>query len=206
MADLIYEAGEYEIDDVSVSGPFVRGDGVGATTLRLAPSATTGLRVTADNVVIRDLSIVGSVEVGSGDVQVLVRAESVNGLTVTRCALSGGHVQVRLDTGSGHRVHECSFADIVGTESGYGYGVLMGAAQRCSVDGCSFDSAAGQGRHHVYMSAGSSNNRVQGNAMHGGAQAQVAVFATDAQSACNGNVIAENVLSGMDSQVNAAGA
>jgi len=120
---------------------------------------------------------------------------------------NGCNIQVHSDsTSSGNVIENNMLTQAIGTSSGGGYGVLVeNSSDNTITDNVSIQSAT-QGRHHVYISAGSSYNIVTNNQLSGGTSDQIVIYALDNQPAAQHNVIQGNLLTGMGSGLGAEAA
>lgn len=122
---------------------------------------------------------------------------------VDRCVFSGDDSGVgfangvKLDTGADRSiVRNSQFERLWGETSGFGYGVLCGAASEVAISGNTFLGSLGRGRHAVYLSSGASYCSVLDNAVSNFSKDGITVYATDRQPSCRGNTIRGNTLVG----------
>lgn len=120
--------------------------------------------------------------------------------------LTGLNIHVHMQAVNRCRVEKCRLDQIKGTSSGFGYGILVQTCLDCTVaDNVSIQAAA-NGRHHVYMSAGTKRCLVAGNRFSGGTQEMITVYALEVQDWCENNIIDGNVLTDNFSAVALSGA
>lgn len=127
----------------------------------------------------------------------------VSGVTIRNCSFVSGTSTPHLNSGvkvaagcNDWAIDRCHFAGLVGSRSGVGYGVLVGAASRCRVTGSTLAGAFGRGRHGVYLSAGASFSQISGNTFAGFNEAAISVYAFARQPACTSNTITGNTING----------
>jgi hypothetical protein len=110
-------------------------------------------------------------------------------------ASTGLNNGIKIHTG-GDRwiVTKCRFERLIGTASSYGYSILC-VGNRTQIINNHFVAAAGQGRHPVYLSAGASYCIVSENNISGGHwEAGINIHSTAALSACEHNIVSNNVV------------
>jgi len=122
-------------------------------------------------------------------------------------ATSGFTIQAQLNSGTSQsEITHCHFERVIGTNSNYGYGILANTTNDNLIAHNKSYQSATQGRHHIYLSAGSSYNRVLGNVCDLGTQTQIELYAIDTQSACQYNIVDRNTLTNCGSTVSNTGA
>ena len=199
---------------VTISRPVVTLVGQGDCTIITAPASGTSNIVTVTNhatgTVISDLSILGQAE-DQGTIQRCVNLTGGStGTTIQQVkfggttSYNGCNIQIHSDsTSSRNLITHNTLTQAIGTGSGGGYGMLIETSDANTITHNASVQTATQGRHHIYLSAGSSFNVVMDNQLTGGTSDQVAIYALDTQPTGQYNVIEGNVLSGM---VNGLGA
>lgn len=104
---------------------------------------------------------------------------------------------IKLDSGSNYAVITgCVFDRLQGTISGTGYGVLMGGSSYNTIAENVFIASLSTSRHAVYLSAGSTYNRVVGNYIEGFSGGAITADASNAQPTNAYNLIGWNTLKG----------
>jgi len=95
------------------------------------------------------------------------------------------------------QVSDCIFERLIGTHSGYGYGVLVGPCSGGIFSNSRFIGAVGQGRHAVYLSAGASQHLVCDNIVTDFAEAAFPIntYAWQGASAHN-RIVGNTVIDG----------
>jgi len=202
---------------VTISTSNVKLVGSGSCTVITAPASGSNGIVTVTN---------GAANTSISNLQ--IQGQAVDQTTIQRCVyLTGGstrttiqqvifagtitsngcNIQVHSDsTSSGNVIENNMLTQAIGTSSGGGYGVLVeNSSDNTITDNVSIQSAT-QGRHHVYISAGSSYNIVTNNQLSGGTSDQIVIYALDNQPAAQHNVIQGNLLTGMGSGLGAEAA
>jgi len=102
---------------------------------------------------------------------------------------------IKLDAASdGWTISGCQFERLIGTISGTGYGVLLGASSAHTITGNVFHGAAGQGRHAIYLAAGASNTLVEGNSIDHFNSSSIALYSKIYQTAVSGNTVRGNEI------------
>ncbi|MCI0422752.1 MAG: right-handed parallel beta-helix repeat-containing protein [Acidobacteria bacterium] len=180
--------------------------GSGDQTILTAVAATSPIvTISAADVNVRNLRIEGQAVDGSTS-QYGVRVTSGSGgnATIENVTFSGPDATkglnnaAHLQSANGNIFRGNRIERIFGTVSGTGYGILVETASNNLIAGNLFTFTSTQGRHQVYLSAGSQFNRVLGNRILSGTNDQITMFSTEAQVATNFNLIADNVLTDMN--------
>jgi len=118
---------------------------------------------------------------------------------------NGCTIQIQADpTSSRNLITNNRLTQAIGTRSGGGYGMLIETSNGNVIT--RNVSVQTRGRHHIYLSAGSSFNVVADNQLTGGTSDQIVIYALDTQPAGQNNLIEGNVLSGMVKGVGAVAA
>lgn len=191
----------------------VRLVGCGASTILTAPTATMNL-ITVNNsateVSIESLQLQGQatdetftqrgISVSGSAGRVRMRNLLFSGST----ASNGLNVGIHLNADSDNNlIADNRFQQVIGTNSGFGYVILVETSDSNRIVRNHSVLGASQGRHHIYLSAGSSYNIVADNRCESGLHAQITFSATDPQAACQFNEIVGNIVSGMDTGASA---
>lgn len=178
----------------------LRGDSWGSILL-VEGSAAIGILIDAlDGVIVRDLQLQGNKVNELGGAQFGIRIQ--NGCTNCRvenvkffgiAAGSGLNNAIYSSDSSDCRFINNHIERLVGTNSGFGYGILASICQRVLILNNRFVYSAAQGRHPVYLSAGTSNSIVKGNICYLGTSAHLTSYAIEAQNWCENNTYEGNL-------------
>ena len=202
--DVFFPAGTWSFDQVIVTTPGQRFYGEGPATIVRASDATKDLfLVRVADVRFSDLRMEGAstsetngtfaIKTDSAYPAPRLRIENVQFSGAD--SAKGFNNGVKFDTGADYgTVYGCYFERLWGNDSGYGYGVLCGAAEGVVAEANSGIGTAGRGRHFIYFSAGASRCKAIGNDSEGFDSSAIAIYATDAQTTCDSNVVAFNTL------------
>lgn len=186
---------------VAISKPNVifRGSGAGTIITAAASGTSSIITVTGANCRISDFRVNGQAVDGT-TTQCGIELNA-NGCTVEKVYFTGADAShalnkfVQIDNGvTDCTVKNCRGDQIFGTASGVGYGVLLINCSHNKILDNSFVFSATQGRHHCYVSQGSTRNLVRGNYFEGGTAEMIPLYAFDNQSSCQGNSVVGNVL------------
>jgi len=151
----------------------------GIATDETAPTKW-GVAVNADNVIIRDMLISGPV------------------------AGSGFNIGIVVGSGqAGVEILNNRIERIKGTNSGYGYAVLLIKNLNCIVSGNKIVGTSTNLRHHVYLSQGCEKCIVSNNHLTGGTQSAISIYSTTAQAPNQYNIISGNLISDLTATVGA---
>lgn len=187
------------------------GDGAG-TILRASGATAQVIAVSAgEGAVISDLRLEGTKTDESVGDQFGIRVTAGNRGIIERCwfvgstGVNGFNIQIQLQNVSYWHVRSCRFEQVIGTNSSFGYGCLVETCTGCSITDCVGIQSATQGRHHVYLSAGTSSSTVKGNRFFGGTQEMISIYALEAQGWCENNTVEGNLCTGSVLALNLGG-
>ena len=197
-------AGGWKVSALTLgqAGQEVYGDGE-ATIVRGSDPSQHLFTVTADGVMIRDMCLQGTATAATYNRFAVYTTSStpaqrlrVRAVKFSSEDSSKGFTNaVKFDDGchSGE-VSGCYIERLVGSSSGYGYGVLVGAANDVQIIGNWWIGSAGRGRHGYYLSAGASRCRVIANLADSPEYEGITIYSQGAQPACADNVVAHNTV------------
>ena len=197
-------AGTYKVSHLDLANDNQAIFGEGNTSIITHTDPTQQLfTVSGDNVIIRSLRLNGaSSSEANGTYAVLTATASpaVN-LTVDSVYITGASSGVGFNNGvkfdgscHGGKVINCKIERLYGTAAGYGYGVLMGAANGCIISNNQFYGAASRGRHAVYLSSGASYSEVTNNYIESFVFQGINQNSSGASPVATANLIANNIL------------
>lgn len=204
--DIFVPPGTYLASQFTISAAGQRLIGIGDKSIIRSTDATKDLVVvSAADVEITGLRFEGAATAATNSKFAIFTASgnAAPRLKVINCKFTGADSTkgftngIKFDTNADYGVvQNCYFERLWGNASGYGYGVLCGAAYGVLVTGCTGIGASGRGRHFVYLSAGATRCKAIGNYAVGFDYDCIPVYSSDAQPACDQNIIAFNTLSG----------
>lgn len=213
---VFFPRGSYAITGVTVAKRLtLRGEGPGSIILPSAANMTTiAVNGGALGVVIRDLQIQGNKTNETGIQYGIKVGAASHGGQILNCFFSGTdgthglNNQVWIQDSDDWLVLGNRFERVIGTHSGYGYGIICPTSNRTRIIGNVGVQSGTQGRHHVYLSAGSSGCVVQGNSFKLGTSEQITLYSIDAiEDPCDFNVIDGNVCEdGVSAGISLSGA
>lgn len=207
--------GTYGAVTISQSGASLVG--AGNCTIITAPAAGDNAIVTVTNgatgTVISNLQIQGQAVDESTTQRCVLLTGSSTGTTIQQVrfggttSFNGCNIQIQSEPASSRNViTKNTLTQAIGTLSGGGYGMLIETSNgNIITDNVSIQTAT-QGRHHIYLSAGSSSNVVMNNQLSGGTGDQIQIYALDSQPTSQYNLIQGNTLTGMATGTGAEGA
>jgi hypothetical protein len=208
---------QYALSDfLVIDSPNVSFVGTGAGSRIIAPTAAGDfvLKVSAAGVKVKDLCFVGGCSTVTGGANECISLLSgATNTEITGClftgvdAAHGFNVQIRAAAGAdGPNIHDNAFERVIGTASGYGYGIQLADVNGGVISGNVSTQTTTQGRHHIYLSAGCTDISVYGNALSGGVKGMINVFSTMLQDQLRGCVIEANTLNGLGKGAGGLGA
>ena len=189
--------------------------GMGASSILTAPPNRTVMFVLggASDVLIANLQIQGQAVDQSTQQKCVYVTEGATRVRVERVLFagkspeSGCNIGVHLDPlTSVDVVAHNRLTQMIGTKSGGGYGVLIVGSSGNIVTANASTFTSQQGRHHVYLSAGASDNIVSGNYCESGTAVQLHINDDTTHPDCTGNRLEHNLLVGMKSGYSLNGA
>jgi parallel beta-helix repeat protein len=202
---------------VTISQPNVSLVGAGNCSVITAAAAGDNGIVTVTNgatdTVISNLQIQGQavdqstiqrcIYLTGGSTGTLIEQVKFGGTTSS----NGCNIHIHSDsTSSRNVITNNTLTQAIGTGSGGGYGMLIETSNGNTITHNVSIQTATQGRHHVYLSAGSSSNVVMNNQFSGGTSDQIVIYALDTQPTGEYNLIENNVLTGMGNGLGAEAA
>lgn len=186
----------------------LRGDSWGSILL-VEGSASIGILIDAlDGVIIRDLQLQGNKVNELGGAQYGIRIR--NGCTNCRVE-NVKFFGIAAGSGLNNAIYssdssDCRFIDnhierLIGTNSGFGYGILAAICERVYVLNNKFVFSLTDGRHCVYLSAGTSHCVVKGNTCYLGTSAHLTSYAIESQDWGEYNEYANNLCIDCNSDI-----
>lgn len=202
---------------VTIAKPNVAIIGAGDCSTITAPASGSSGIVTvtggATHTVISSVQILGQAVDQSTTQRCIYLTGGSTGTTIEHVKFggtsrsSGCNIQIHSDsTSSRNLIANNTFTQAIGTGSGGGYGMLIETSNNNVITHNVSIQTGTQGRHHIYLSAGSSSNVVMNNKLSGGTSDQIVIYALDSQPAARYNLIQNNVLTGMASGLGAEAA
>lgn len=185
----------------------LRGAGASSIITFTASLPSNILTVTsaARDVAITDLQIQGQAAVQSSLQRGIYLTGSSTRTTIRNIVFGGTtgangvHIGIQADpTTDRNKILGNTLRQIIGTKPGSGYGMLIESSDYNVILGNNILFTASQGRHQIYLSAGSSYNTVTYNRLDGGTSDQITIYAIETQPACRYNVIQGNILRDMN--------
>lgn len=179
------------------------GAGTASRIIAATGSGAFVCKVSAANIKIKDLTFVGGVstELAAANecISMLSGAENteISGCLFTGTdATHGFNVQIRGASGCiNPRIVNNHFERVIGTNSGYGYGIQLASVVGGVIEGNVGIQSTTQGRHHVYLSAACSDIAVAANRLKGGVSAMITCYS--ATTAGKRMAITGNTLDGL---------
>lgn len=214
---VFFPRGTYLCDALTTDtdGQTIFGDGPLSVILKTGSVNANQFTVSANSVEFFGLRFNGNAtsESGANGGFAIEIAASYTGANIHDCLFSGAtapvgwQCAVKFNSGCDNSAcRNCRFERLWGANSGFGYGVLSGAAARLVVSGNIFVMTNGsRGRHAVYLSAGCTNSVVSSNAIVGSSEAAISIYAQGAQPANSGIVVVGNVITGSGNAANTSG-
>ena len=198
---VFFPAGTYRtgLQTVATVGQTIFGEGQNSVILAITPT-TNLFNVTANYVTFQDLRMNGAATAATNTTFAIFTATAtpVGFLTVQRVLFSGNSAStgfnnaIKFDNNcNGGTVIDCMFERLIGTASGFGYGVLC-AGNQSTIAFNWFDGSSNRGRHAVYITAGASDCVVTGNYVTGFRFEAITQFAT--VTPCFRNIFSNNIV------------
>jgi hypothetical protein len=198
---VFFPAGTYRtgLQTVATVGQTIFGEGQNSVILANTPT-TNLFNVTASYVTFQDLRMNGAATSAANTTFAIFTATAtpVGFLTVQRVLFSGSSAStgfnnaIKFDNNcNGGTVVDCMFERLLGTASGFGYGVLC-AGNQSTIAFNWFDGSSNRGRHAVYITAGASDCVVTGNYVTGFRFEAITQFAT--VTPCFRNIFSNNIV------------
>lgn len=212
-----FPRGTYLCDTMTMAtdGQVVFGDGPLSIILKTGSVNANQFTVSANSVEFFGLRFNGNatVESGANGGFAIEIAAAYTGASIHDCLFSGATAAVgwqcgvKFNTGCDNSAcRNCRFERLWGVNSGFGYGVLTGAASRLVISGNIFVMTNGsRGRHAVYLSAGCTHSVVANNTITGSSEAAISIYAQGAQPANSNIVVVGNVVTGCGNAANSSG-
>ena len=189
----------------TMDSPNVTLCGAGASSRIIAATGSGAFvcKTSAANLKIRDIAFVGGVStepVAANEcISMLSGTENIeiSGCLFTGTdATHGFNVQIRGHSGCVNpRIVNNHFERVIGTNSGYGYGIQMASVAGGVIEGNVSIQTTTQGRHHIYLSATCSDIAVSANRLKGGVSAMITCYS--ATTAGKRMTITGNTLDGL---------
>ena len=190
---------ELVIDSANVT---VSGSGHGTRLLTANTATKYWIQISAANVTLENFTMVGSITDTDTTFNAAIDVKSGgNTCTINKILFTGASASAGYSSGIWGRagitdlkITECHAERIRGTASDYGYFTqIAGATGGVMSDNTSVFAAA-TGRHHYYISAGTSGFVISNNTCRGGTSSAISVYALAAQDPCKENVISNNTI------------
>lgn len=202
--ELYFPDGGYLFDTLTLStyGQRISGDGA-RTQLRQSDTSQNFLVVTNDNVTIQNVELQGSATattynkfaIYTSTATAVQRLQVLNVRITGKDSSSGFTNGIKYDDGSGDgRVENCYFDRLIGTASGFGYGVQAGAVRGLRIRHNTWIGASGRGRTAFYLSSGANRCQIVHNHAENSGFESIAISSQGAQSPNTNNTIAFNTL------------
>jgi len=187
---------------IAVAGTRLFGAGPGSI-LRHTNAALNAITVTVDDVEISDLRMEGCAT-SATDEKFAIYTESAHPATrlgIERVIFSGATSSlgftnaIKFDANCDYgRVRDCRFERLWGTATNFGYGILVGGITGGLFAGNTGIGTTSRGRHFLYLSSGASKCWAISNHSSGWYGEPFAIYSTNEQDTCDGNVIAFNTI------------
>lgn len=189
----------------TMDSPNVTLYGAGASSRIIAATGSGAFvcKTSAANLKIKDIAFVGGVstELAAANECISMLSGTEN-IEISGClftgtdATHGFNVQIRGHSGCiNPRIVNNHFERVIGTNSGYGYGIQIASVAGGVIEGNVGIQSTTQGRHHVYLSATCSDIAVAANRFKGGVSAMITCYS--ATTAGKRLAITGNVLDGL---------
>jgi len=198
-------AGSYYITkELIVNYDYVTIIGDGQATKIITPS-TTGrfwIQLSGFTTGVKDLTMVGKVSDTDTTISEAIEiSEICDGCVIDNVfftgdtATNGFTVGIRGRSGATNvHINKCRLNNIRGLASNFGYGIQLAGVSGGTITNNMSRSNAGQGRHHIYISAGCQDLNVDGNVMYGGESTQISMYCTSSQTVQQNIKITNNIL------------
>jgi parallel beta-helix repeat protein len=181
----------------------LRGGGASSKLIASTASGAFVIKTSSANLKIKDLCFVGGVNTEPAAANECISMLSgTENIEISGClftgqdATHGFNVQIRGASGCiNPRIMNNHFERVIGTNSGYGYGIQMASVAGGVIEGNVGIQSATQGRHHVYLSATCSDIAVAANRFKGGVSAMITCYSST--TAGKRMAITGNVLDGL---------
>jgi parallel beta-helix repeat protein len=219
--EVLFPVGDYYIDGhmvIDSDRVTLRGTGGGSRILADDDAGKFALKISSADVTVKDLTFVGNTTLALTQSIAAAANECISLLSgavnteITGCrftgvdATHGFNVQIRGASGcTGPRITNNYFDRVVGTTSGYGYGIQLANVVGAIVSHNEMIQTATTGRHHIYFSDLCTDCIASDNRLVGGTSAMISLYCDESSplERCN---VTNNVLDGLGSGGGSGGA